>query len=145
MSEKALTTRLTGSEQQWLRVRDHLREYRYELAVCAAREYPESASVEGTPLLSTPLWLPDTPIALDGIRLQYTQAEEFSGITGTEPVIQRLLPTRANGTRYRTYSDAVAALAAPAIFENRSTYRLQTCDRTRTWCSAAVNTSTAST
>jgi hypothetical protein len=119
-----LTRQLTGSEQQWLRVRNHLRDHRHELAVCAAREYPESAAVEGTPLLSTPRWLPHEPIPLDHIKLQYTQAEQFGGITGAEPIIQRLLPTRADSTRYRTYSDAVATLAAPAIFENRSTYRL---------------------
>ncbi len=84
--------------------------------------------MEGTPLLSTPLWLPDAPIGLDHIKLQYTPAEAFSGITGTDPVIQRLLPVRADGTRYRTYSEAVAALAAPTIFENRSTYRLLRAD-----------------
>ncbi len=80
--------------------------------------------VEGTPLLSTPAWLPDAPIALDEIKLQYTPEAAFGGITGTEPVIRRLRPVRANGTRYRTYSDAVAALAAPRIFEDRATYRL---------------------
>jgi hypothetical protein len=56
--------------------------------------------------------------------LQYANAEEFGGITGAEFIIRRLLPARHDGARYRTYSDAVAALAAPAIFENRSTYRL---------------------
>jgi hypothetical protein len=60
--------------------------------------------------------------------LRYTPEEAFSGITGTEPVAQRLLPVRANGTRYRTYSDAVAALAAPGIFEDRCTYRLLRAD-----------------
>lgn len=123
-SETTLTRQLTDSEQHWLRIRNHLRDHRYELAVCAAREYPESATVEGTPLLSTPLWLPHEPIPLDHIKLQYTHDEEFDGITGAEPIAQRLLPTRADGTRYRTYSDAVTTLAAPAIFENRSTYRL---------------------
>ena len=123
-SETILTRQLTDSEQQWLRIRNHLRDHRYELAVCAAREYTESAAVEGTPLLSTPLWLPHEPIPLDQIILQYTHAEEFDGITGVEPIVQRLLPIRAEGARYRTYSDAVAALATPAIFENRSTYRL---------------------
>jgi hypothetical protein len=49
-------------------------------------------------------------------------------MTGTEPVIRRLLPVRANGPRYRTYSEAVAALAAPRIFENRLTYRLLSAD-----------------
>lgn len=56
--------------------------------------------------------------------MQYTPDAKFGGLTGTEPIIQRLLPVRANGARYRTYSAAVAALAAPRIFENRSTYRL---------------------
>ena len=96
--------------------------------MCAAREYPDSARVGGTPLLSSPLWLPHEPIPLDRIKLQYTHAVEFDGITGTEPIVQRLLPTRADGTRYRTYSDAVEALAAPAIFKNRSTYRLLRAD-----------------
>lgn len=52
----------------------------------------------------------------------------FGGIAGTEPVVQRLLPVRADGTRYHTYSDAIAALAAPGIFENRCTYRLLRAD-----------------
>lgn len=65
---------------------------------------------------------------LDHIELQYTPDVAFGGITGTEPVVQRLLPVRADGTRYRTYSEAVAALAAPGIFENRCTYRLLRAD-----------------
>jgi hypothetical protein len=101
-----------------------MRDHRYDLAVRASHEYPEFATVEGTPLLSTRLWLPHEPIPLGNITLQYTQAERFGGIMGTEPVIQRLLPIRADGTRYRTYSEAVATLGAPAVFENRSTYRL---------------------
>jgi hypothetical protein len=60
--------------------------------------------------------------------LQYTPESTFAGITGTEPVIRRLLPIRANGRRYRTYSEAVAALAPSRIFENRSTYRLLDAD-----------------
>ncbi|MGH3783572.1 MAG: hypothetical protein ACRDRO_23865, partial [Pseudonocardiaceae bacterium] len=121
---EALNRHLTDSEQQWLRVRNHLRDHRYQLAVSAARDYPESAAVEVTPLLSTPAWLPDAPIALDNIKLKYTPDAVFRGIIGAEPVIQRLLPVRPNGTRYRTYSETGAALAAPTIFENRSTYRL---------------------
>lgn len=65
---------------------------------------------------------------LDHIVLEYTPDVAFGGITGTEPVVQRLLPVRADGTRYRTYSEAVAALAAPGIFENRCTYRLLCAD-----------------
>ncbi len=60
--------------------------------------------------------------------MQYTPDAKFDGITGTETVIRRLLPTRVNGTRYRTYSEAVAALAPPHIFDNRATYRLLDAD-----------------
>jgi hypothetical protein len=35
-----------------------------------------------------------------------------------------LLPWRADGTRYARYSEAMAELAAPLVFENRVTYRL---------------------
>jgi hypothetical protein len=105
-------------------VRNYLRDHRYELAVRAASDYPKSAAVEETPLLSTPVLLPHEPIPLHHIKLQYTQADEFGGITGAEPIVQRLLPLRTDGTTYRTYSHAVATLASPAIFENRSTYRL---------------------
>jgi hypothetical protein len=74
------------------------------------------------------MWLPEAPIALDDIELRYMPDVAFGGLIGTEPVVQRLLPVRADGTRCRTYSDAVAALAAPGIFENRSTYRLLCAD-----------------
>lgn len=79
-------------------------------------------------MLSTSLWLPDAPIPLDRIELQYTPNGAFGGITGIEPFVQRLLPVRADSTRYHSYSDVVAALAAPGIFENRCTYRLLCAD-----------------
>ncbi len=41
------------------------------------------------------------------------------------------LPERPDGTRYRSYSDALRDLAAPAVFENRPTYRLTEADLTK--------------
>lgn len=123
-NEKLLTSQLTLSEQRWLKIRSHFQEHRYRLAVYAARHYSQLVKVDSTPLLSTPHWLPDHPIPLDQIELQYTPDAAFTGVTGTEPAAQQLLPVRADGSRYRTYSEAVAALAAPGLFENRSTYRL---------------------
>ena len=61
-------------------------------------------------------------------RLRYTPDAGFSGITGTEPATRRLLPVRADGNRYHTYSEAVADLAPPGILENRFTYRLLRAD-----------------
>ena len=41
------------------------------------------------------------------------------------------LPERPDGTRYRCYSEALRDLAAPAVFENRPTYRLVEADLTK--------------
>jgi hypothetical protein len=41
------------------------------------------------------------------------------------------LPERPDGTRYRSYSEALRDLAAPAVFENRPTYRLTEADLTK--------------
>lgn len=123
-----MTRNFTDSEQHWLSIRGNFHKNRYELAVSAARDYPKSAAVEGTPLLSTPRWLPDHPIPLHQIELRYTPDAGFSGITGTEPAVRRLFPLRADDSGYHTYSETVAELAAPGIFENRSTYRLLSAD-----------------
>jgi len=127
-NRETLSRQLTDSEQNWLRVRNHFREHQHELAISAAHDYPESAEVEGTPLLSTPHWLPDHPIPLGQIELHYIADAGFSGITGTEPAARRLLPIRADGSRYHRYSEVVAELNMPGIFENRSTYRMLSAD-----------------
>ena len=41
-----------------------------------------------------------------------------------------VLPVRPDGTRYNRYSDAVADLAPPRVFQNRGTYRLTSADLT---------------
>lgn len=112
---------LTASEQEWLRVRSHLREHRYDLAVDAATAYPADAKVMGTPLLALSAWLPVTPIPLPGIGLTL-------GSDGLNPVAADGLPERADGTRYLRYSEVIGELAAPSTFENRITYRLAGAD-----------------
>ena len=44
--------------------------------------------------------------------------------TALDAAAAPLLPERPDGTRYLRYSDALRDLAAPAVFENRVTYRL---------------------
>ncbi|TWP51768.1 transcriptional regulator [Lentzea tibetensis] len=107
---------------QWLEVRAHLGEHRHALAVKAAAEYPDIPRVAGTPLLTSPGWTPAAPIPLDAIELRYRKDSSFSDITDD------LLPCTADGGRYRSYSAAMADLAAPAVFQNRSTYRLLEAD-----------------
>ena len=116
---------LTPSERDWLAVRAFLTEHRYDLAVDAAQDHPPGRRVAGTPLLAPPGWLPPAPIPLRDIGLELSDAGP--GEAGLE-VPPALLPRRADGTRYRSYSEAMGELAAPLVFENRATYRLTEAD-----------------
>jgi len=97
---------------QWLEVRAHLLEHRHAFAVKAAAEYPDVPRVAGTPLLTAAHWMPAEPVPLHDFTLELTRATEFR-------LVSRGLPEG-----FRSYSEAMAALAAPAVFENRPTYRL---------------------
>jgi hypothetical protein len=116
---------LTPSERDWLTVRSYLTEHRYDLAVDAAEEFPPASRVAGTPLLAAPCWQPPVPVPLRDISLELGDAGPAE--TGAE-VATPLLPQRADGTRYRRYSEAMGELAAPLVFENRATYRLTEAD-----------------
>jgi hypothetical protein len=118
---------LTASERDWLAVRSYLVEHRYDLAVDAAEDFPPDRRVAGTPLLTAPGWQPSAPIPIRDISLELTEAA--SAAVELEPA-SLLLPQRADGTRYRRYSEAMGELAAPLVFENRATYRLTAADLT---------------
>ena len=116
---------LTVSQNDWLRVRSYLQEHRHALAVDAAGDYPAERRMAGTPLLAAPEWQLAGPVPLDDIELEFIprpQPAEAGPALGE--VVAPLLPERPDGTRYRSYSDALRDLAAPAVFENRPTYRL---------------------
>ena len=134
-----MTLGLTASQAEWLRVRSYLQEHRHALALDAAGDYPDDGRVAGTPLLAAPGWQPAGPVPLQDIGLEST-APELIGADLTAPADPQpdlsagaapLLPERPDGTRYLRYSDALRELAAPAVFENRPTYRLTEADLTR--------------
>ena len=100
----------------WAAVRAHLRTHRYDLAVRAAAEFPAVRKLAGTPLLTAPAWLPPAPIPLSA--LDITMA--------TAPPVD--LPAAAGHPDFLSYSAAMAALDAPAVFENRPTWRLVDAD-----------------
>ena len=114
---------LTTSERDWLTVRSYLTEHRYDLAVDAAEDYPPDRRMAGTPLLAAPGWLPPAPVPLQDISLELRDAGPAEADVTTP-----FLPRRADGTPYRRYSEAMAELAAPLVFENRATYRLTEAD-----------------
>jgi hypothetical protein len=114
----------TASEQEWLRVNAYLHRNRHELAARAADDYPPEARMAGTPLLTVPAWRPAAPVPLTDIRLEFRPQAPPPAVPDAAAVAPDLLPRRADGTRYHRYSEVVESLAAPLIFENRTTYRL---------------------
>ncbi len=114
----------TPSEEEWLRVNAYLHRNRHELAVRAAADFPPDALVAGAPLLAAPAWRPAAPIPLADVRLEFRPEAPPPTDPDAATVAPDLLPLRPDGTRYRRYSEVIESLAPPAIFENRSTYRL---------------------
>jgi len=112
---------LTPGQRDWLRVRSYLQQHRHELALAAAEEKPARAKLAGTPLLAVPGGQPARPVPLQDIGLDFHPAD---GVPALASYRDGAAPARADGTRYLRYSDAVRELAAPAVFENRATYRL---------------------
>jgi hypothetical protein len=110
---------------EWRRVRAYLQEHRHELSASAAAHYPAASRAEGTALLTAPSWLPGAPLPLGAIQLSRVAASSaIPDSPAWDAAVGTVLPARAGGSPYRRYSAAVADLAAPAIFENRRTYRL---------------------
>jgi hypothetical protein len=126
-NQRAGTDR-SPSETEWLRVNDYLKRYRYELAVRAAKGYPGDASVAGTPLLAAPAWLPPRPVPLEEVSLTFSPAAPVPRCTDIAGIAPALFPERSSGLSYRHHSEAMRDLAAPAIFENRTLYRLTGAD-----------------
>jgi hypothetical protein len=118
----------TPSEEEWLRVNAGLHRDRYQLAVRAAAGFPPGLRVAGTPLLAPPAWRLPAPVPMDSIRLEFRPDAPRPDVPDLAALAPYALPERADGIRYERYSDVVAALAAPAIYENRPTYRLVEAD-----------------
>lgn len=114
--------------EEWFEVRRQLLHNRHRWGVEAAADYPADRRVAGTPLLAAPTWIPEQPIPLSSIRLEFDPEAPFHGVTGREP--NDSLPLQPDGTRYPSYADAIADLASPAVFEDRPTYRLLSADLT---------------
>ncbi len=99
------------SSADWLAIRAYVMKRRHELSSVAALSYPDSVRVAGTPLLSTPAWLPARPVDLRAVSLGWTSTP-FAGFVPAEP----------------RYSAVLQEHAPPAVFENRPTYRLRAAD-----------------
>lgn len=112
------------TRDEWRRVRAELNAHRFDLSQAAARDVPAELRVLGTPLLARPDWIPEQPIPLRDVRLTWQPDTAAAPIDGTCALLDPIRPLADDGTPYPLYSDALAELARPRLFENRSCYRL---------------------
>jgi hypothetical protein len=112
------------SQRSWHDARKYVRRNQATLHTRAADLYPPSWRLPQAPMLSQPSWLPDVPIALQDIELEWEPNPPKPIIVGSEPEARSLLPLRTQRQTFPSYSSAIRYLSPPALFENRPCYRL---------------------
>ncbi|WP_280398468.1 helix-turn-helix domain-containing protein [Nocardia carnea] len=109
---------------EWRLVRQTLNRNRHALTAAAARLYWDVVPIEGTTCITRPEWLAPQPIDLSSIMLDFDEAAAPPELDGSEVESEPYRPVRSNGERFGRYSQAIRAIAQPALFENRTSYRL---------------------
>lgn len=112
------------SQHVWRSARRYLNHHRADLAALAVDLYPDSVSVDGTPLIAPTRWLPEEPVELDHLQLELSTEPSAYKVDGSEPEAHQLRPLRAPGMQYDRYTSAIRYLDRPSLFENRPSYRL---------------------
>ncbi len=112
------------SQSDWRRDRRYLNRHRGELAQLAKDLYSADFHLNSTTLMAPADWMPNAPIKLDDIELEWSESQPKIAVTGTEPEASNVLPLRAAGRRFDRYTSAIRYLDRPALFENRASYRL---------------------
>jgi hypothetical protein len=115
---------VAASQESWRRARRDLNRRRGDLADLAAGRYAREVRVGDLPVLAPPAWILDEPVPLDRIRLEWAGEPAPVGVTGGEPQAGSALPLRSPGRRFPRYTAAIERLDPPALFENRTGYRL---------------------
>ena len=110
--------------QQWRLVRRTLNRHRAELTKLAADLHWDPVRIAGTTCISRADWMPAEPVPLDSIDLAWNAAAAPPVVNGSELGSACTRPRGPTGERYGRYSQAIRALASPALFENRGSYRL---------------------
>lgn len=119
-----------ASQQAWCRTRRRLNRSRGELARMASDLYSPAVRVGKLPFMARAEWMPEQPVPLERIRLDWSDDAVGATVTGTEPEASNTLPLRAPGRRFTRYTSAIRYLDSPALFENRPSYRLLDLDLT---------------
>jgi transcriptional regulator with XRE-family HTH domain len=126
---------IRSSQEEWVRIRRAMNENRAILGNLASELHPQALKVADTSVLTLPQWLPDEPIEVSELSLNWITDPPSPTITGVSPETLRSRALSADGTPYKRYSRVVRDLARPRLFDNRYSYRLlgvdfaaKTCD-----------------
>jgi DNA-binding XRE family transcriptional regulator len=117
-----------NSQQEWCSTRQRLNQSRGRLARVAAGLYRVDVRYGSLPFMAHPAWIPRSPLALEDITLEWTDDAVGALVTGGEAEASAVLPLRVAGRRFTRYTSAIRYLDAPALFENRPSYRLLDAD-----------------
>jgi transcriptional regulator with XRE-family HTH domain len=113
-----------ASQGEWRKVRRYLNRHRGDLARAATGLYRREFQIGDVPLIARPEWIPERPVKLEDIQLEWSDEHVRIPVTGTEPEAEAVLPLRAPGRRFDRYTSAIRYLDPPSLFENRTSYRL---------------------
>ncbi|WP_051468533.1 hypothetical protein [Actinomadura oligospora] len=103
----------------WERTRERLNDDRHGFGLAAAELYPDVPRVADTTLLTRPGWVPDAPVPLADVHTRWEPLPKPPAVTA---------PTAGLPEGFNSYADAMAVLARPRVFEDRSSYRLLAVD-----------------
>jgi transcriptional regulator with XRE-family HTH domain len=108
----------------WRKVRMALNHRRPQLTKVAVSLYGGVQRIAGTPLITSPGWMPAEPIELGALKLTWTDESFPCAVTGGEAGSELCRPLMPHGGRYPRYCHAIRDLDPPSLFENRVSYRL---------------------
>ena len=114
----------TEEADHWRLVRRTLNRNRSELTAAAASLYWDPERIEGTACITLPTWMPAAPVELGAIELSWLPEAAPPAVRGDDSGSAPCRPPGPGESRYGRYTQAIRALAPPALFENRGSYRL---------------------
>ncbi|MCY7343666.1 MAG: helix-turn-helix domain-containing protein [Pseudonocardia sp.] len=107
------------SQERWRGVRAELNGHRALLGDLASDLYPAEQRIAGTSVLTAEGWMPDEPVDLAAVEVQWLPESPPSDITGKALEAAGSRAALPSGKPYDRYSRALRDLARPKLFDNR--------------------------
>jgi hypothetical protein len=111
------------SADHFVRVIRYVRDNYAQLNARALAAQSDSRA-DGLPMLERPSWVLNRPVPLDRVRLTRETSANSSQFDQAREHARHLMPRRAGGSRYASYSQAVTELGGMGHLYNGSTYRI---------------------